>query len=77
MRIPDRDTVKRLEEQYSPGTRVVLVRMNDPMAPPPGTQGTVIAVDSLGTIHTKWDNGSCLGLAFGEDYAVRMPCEES
>lgn len=50
------------------GKRVELVKMNDPYTTlPPGTQGTVIMVDDLGTIHVKWDNGSTLGLIPGED----------
>lgn len=32
-----------------------------------GDEGTVIAVDSLGTVHVQWDNGSTLGLIPGED----------
>ena len=32
-----------------------------------GDTGTVSFVDSLGTLHVKWDNGSTLGLVFGED----------
>lgn len=50
------------------GKRVELVKMNDPYTTlPPGTQGTIIMVDDLGTIHVKWDNGSTLGLIPGED----------
>lgn len=62
-----RDALARLKEQYPEGTRVVLVQMNDTQAPPPGTKGTVMAVDDIGTIHVKWDNGSSLGVAYGED----------
>jgi hypothetical protein len=46
--------------------------MEDPQAPPIGTTGTVIGVDDLGTVHVKWDNGSCLGVAFGEDDCRRI-----
>lgn len=56
-----------LRERYPEGTRVELVRMEDPQAPPVGTKGTVTAVDDIGTIHVKWDNGSSLGIAYGED----------
>ena len=44
------------------GTRVKLIHMSDPQAPPAGTEGTVTSVDSMGTIHVKWDNGCGLGL---------------
>lgn len=56
-----------LRERYPEGTRVELVRMEDPQAPPVGTKGTVTAVDDIGTIHVKWDTGSSLGIAYGED----------
>ena len=56
-----------LRERYPEGTRVELVRMEDEQAPPVGTKGTVTAVDDSGTIHVKWDTGSTLGIAYGED----------
>ena len=63
----DRAVVERLKERYPVGTRVVLDYMDDIHAPPSGTGGTVIYVDDIGTVHVKWDNGSSLGLAYGED----------
>ena len=33
----------------------------------PGDRATVVHVDDIGTVHCKWDNGSGLGLAYGED----------
>ena len=59
--------LEMLRAEFSRGTRVELVQMNDVQAPPPGTRGTVQFVDDIGTIHVKWDNGSSLGLAYGED----------
>ena len=56
-----------LRERYTKGTRVELIRMDDPQAPPVGTRGTVTAVDDIGTIHVKWDTGSSLGIAYGAD----------
>ena len=56
-----------LRERYPKWTRVELIRMDDPQAPPVGTRGTVTAVDDIGTIHVKWDTGSSLGVAYGED----------
>lgn len=61
------ELLSRLRQLYPPKTRVRLIRMDDPQAPPIGTEGTVIHVDSLGTIHVQWDNGSALGVAFDED----------
>ena len=63
----DKKQVERVREQYPQGTRVELIRMDDPQAPPVGTRGTVTAVDDIGTIHVKWDTGSSLGIAYGED----------
>ena len=50
-----------------------LVHMNDPYTQiPVGTIGEVLYVDSLGTIHTAWSNGSTLGVVFGEDECVKI-----
>lgn len=56
------------KEKYPKGTRIELISMEDPYAPiEPGTKGTVVHVDDMGTIHTQWDNGRTLGLVPGED----------
>jgi hypothetical protein len=60
-------TIKFLREKYSPGKRVELDYMDDPQAPPVGTQGTVLGVDDIGSIMVKWDNGSGLSVIYGED----------
>lgn len=59
--------VERLRKQYPTGTRVELVEMDDPQAPPVGTKGTVYGVDDIGSILVDWDNGSGLNVAFGMD----------
>ena len=52
---------------------VELVFMNDPYTIlKPGDQGTVIAVDDVGTVHIAWDRGSSLGAAYGEDRIRRI-----
>lgn len=66
----------RLKEQYPPGTRVELIDMNDSHAVPPGTRGTVMTVDDMATIHPIWDNGSTLGVAYGEDHLRKLTQEE-
>ncbi|WP_406711892.1 DUF4314 domain-containing protein [Trueperella pyogenes] len=51
-----------------PGTWVKLIHMSDPYAPvPAGTYGIVTFIDSMGTAHVAWENGSSLGLIPGED----------
>jgi hypothetical protein len=45
------------------GDRVRLIAMHlDPSPLPVGSTGTVWKIDSLGTVHVQWDNGSELGL---------------
>lgn len=67
MRFPSREIVERVRKQYPAGTRVELVRMEDPQAPPIGTCGTVYGVDDTGSIMVHWDNGSGLNVVYGED----------
>ena len=67
------ELLKQLEEYYKPGTKVRLVHMNDSYETiPPGTTGTVLCVDSLGTLHVMWSNGSTLGVVFREDSVVKI-----
>ena len=69
--------LKQLREEYPIGTRVELVQMDDPYNQKliPGCKGTVVAVDSIGTIHVAWDCGSSLGVVYGED-SCRKVVEE-
>ena len=71
MRFPSKSVVEVLRRQYPVGTRVELVRMDDPQAPPIGTKGTVKGVDDIGSIMVAWDNGSGLSVAYGEDICRR------
>jgi hypothetical protein len=65
---PSRSVVESLRHQYPEGTRVALVSMDDPYTKlRPGDEGTVFAVDDIGTVHIQWDNGSTLGAVYGED----------
>ena len=72
MREPRKEIIKSLRERFPRSSRVELVWMDDPQAPPAGTLGTVIEVDDVGTIHVSWDNGSSLGIAYGEDECRRI-----
>lgn len=63
-----RNKSESLRKEYPVGTRVELVRMDDPHAPPVGTRGTVTGVDDIiASILVNWDNGSRLNVLFGED----------
>lgn len=65
-------TVDKLRERFPKGARVELEWMEDFQAPPIGTRGTVMGVDDMGTIHVRWDNGSGLGVVYGEDRCRRV-----
>lgn len=69
MRITKEIALSRKEE-FPVGARVELLHLaeedNFKETLPPGTKGTVRYVDSLGTVHIQWDNGSRLG-ALPED----------
>ena len=67
-KLPSKEIVLALRRQYPKGARVALVRMNDPYTKlRPGDLGTVEFVDDAGTLFCRWDNGSTLGVVFGED----------
>ena len=72
MRMISRDLLQRLREAYPKGSRVELVQMDDPQAPPIGTHGTVIGVDDIGSIMVDWDNGCGLSVAWGADRCRRI-----
>lgn len=69
---PDERTVNRIKRMYPVGCKVKLLKMEDSQAPPVGTIGTVVNVDDMGTIHISWQNGSSLGVVYGEDRCVRI-----
>ena len=73
-RIIPREVLHSLRESYPAGTRVELVHMNDPYNRKlvPGCRGTVISVDSIGTIHVAWDCGSSLGVAYSADVCRKV-----
>ena len=72
MFIPSRNLIENVRRKFPVGTRVELVRMDDLQAPPIGTKGTVSFVDDTATVHVKWDNGSTLGVVYGEDECARV-----
>lgn len=72
MRVISKETLQALRERFPKGTRVELVQMDDPQAPPIGTKGTVIGVDAIGSIMVSWDNGSGLNVAYGEDICRKV-----
>ena len=66
--LPKKGTIAYLRKRYPKGTRVELISMDDPYSKlKPGDQGTVDFIDDVGTIFVSWDNGSHLGVVYGED----------
>ena len=77
MKVMSRGQVEAIRKMYPRGTRVELVSLEDPYSRlPEGTRGTVDAVDDIGTIHARWDNGSRLGVVYGVD-SIRIVTEVS
>ena len=73
----ERRFVERMKRCYPPGTRLLLLSMDDPYAPvPSGTKGTVVHVDDAAQIHMKWDNGRTLSIVPGEDSFRKLTDEE-
>lgn len=69
--------VAQTKQSYPPGTRIVLIEMDDYLAPvPAGTRGTVELVDDAGQVHMKWDNGRTLALIPGVDQFRRLTEQE-
>ena len=63
-----RQELERLRKEYPTGTRVELIRMDDPYRTiPAGTIGMVEFVDDAGQIHTVWEDNGSLALSPGED----------
>ena len=63
-----RQTLERLRKEYPSGTRVELIRLDDPYRKiPSGTIGTVEFVDDAGQLHTVWDGHGSLAMIYGVD----------
>lgn len=67
MEMIKREVLERLRKTYLVGAKVELLKMNDIQSQPVGTKGIVNHVDDIGTIHVDWENGSSLGVVYGED----------
>ena len=67
MRFPSREQIAALRQRYPRGTKVELLGMDDPQAPPTGTMGEVIGVDDAEQLLVRWETGSSLSLIPGVD----------
>lgn len=75
MRMITKDELTALRSRYPAGTRVELLQMDDPQAPPIGTKGTVTGVDDTGSLMVNWDNGSGLNVLYGIDLVRKVEAE--
>lgn len=66
------EIAEKLHRQYPAGTRVELIQMDDPQAPPAGTRGTVQGVDDMASLLVDWDNGSSLSVLYGIDKVIKV-----
>ena len=57
MKLPSRDDIQQIRERYPAGSRVELIRMNDPYnrSLRPGCEGTVVDVDDT-RLPRPWDS---------------------
>ena len=63
MKFPDKKYIEQLRKKYPVGTKIQLISMRDEKYPVlPGTVGEVTHIDDAGSVHMKWQNGSCLAL---------------
>lgn len=72
MRMISKEALQALRGRFPRGTRVELVKMDDPQAPPIGTKGTVLGVDDIGSIMVAWDSGGSLNVVYGEDICRKV-----
>ena len=74
MNTPNKEWIKFMREQYPVGSRIRLTDLNDPYSKlQPGSEGTLMYIDTNGTFHVNWDSGSTLGLVIGEDRFTVLP----
>lgn len=64
--------VELLKKRYPAGTRVRLLKMEDPNPVPIGMLGTVEDVDDIGSLVIQWDNGRQLHVLYGIDEVEKI-----
>ena len=72
MKWPTKEEVEQVRQAYQPGTRISVVRMDDPQAPPPGTIGKLIGVDDTASLLVEWQTGSSLNVLYGIDQVKKL-----
>ena len=69
---------RKIDPIAKKGMRIHLISMdtNDPNPIDSGLEGTIYKIDSLGTLHVKWDDGRILGVIPNKDKYQLLPPEE-
>ena len=67
MQMPSKERIEALRKYYPRGTKVKLLAMDDPQAPPTGTMGEILGVDDAGQLLVRWETGASLSLIPGVD----------
>ena len=67
MQMPSKERIAALRKYYPRGTKVELLGMDDPQAPPVGTLGEILGVDDAAQLLVRWETGSSLSLIPGVD----------
>jgi len=67
MQMPSKERIAALRKYYPRGTKVKLLAMDDPQAPPVGTLGEILGVDDAAQLLVRWETGSSLSLIPGVD----------
>ena len=67
-----REEVEQVRRKYPPGTMIMLIHMDDPQAPPPGTTGKVIGVDDTASLLVEWQTGGSLNVLYGIDQVKKI-----
>lgn len=67
---------KNIDPAAKQGMRIRMQMMDDDRPISSGMEGTIKSIDSLGTLHVKWDNGRTLGVIPNEDKYELLPAEK-
>lgn len=67
---------RNIDPTAKQGMRIRMQMMVDDRPVSSGMEGTIKWIDSLGTLHVKWDNGRTLGVIPNEDKYELLPSEE-
>ena len=67
MQMPSKERIAAFRKYYPSGTKVKLLAMDDPQAPPVGTLGEILGVDDAAQLLVRWETGSSLSIILGVD----------